>query len=280
METSGAHGSVKISGFSVVPIKFEENSQASHILYFKEHALHRDDSKPKGRSLFIANIPPYCTKEALERIFSEFGIVQSTCFSEDEPQKSTRNKNSNKSTSIYFTDATSVEKKKCFRMGYIIYKDKSSIKKALSSPYEKPFIISTKSNPVLTGMPKWQKEYKVETVNANELQDEIDQYMESYDNKLNQQLEEEKDKEGVADDEGWVTVTKHGKMKPTPRTAVNQKKLSKKERRRKKERELLNFYTFQIKQEKQDRIATLRQKFEEDKERITQMKAARKFKPY
>ncbi|ESO87195.1 hypothetical protein LOTGIDRAFT_229333 [Lottia gigantea] len=277
METSGkTREAVLVKDFTVVPIKFEESSCACHNIYFKEHSLHREDTKPKGRTLFITNIPPYCTTEVLHRLFSQFGNIQAAFFSEDEkPQnKSRRNKIQLKNS---FIENIST---KGFKTAYVLYRDKNSIVRALKASYDKPFIISTPTQPVLTGLRKWQKEYEVKHTDWNELQEEIDEYMKGYDSSLSKKIEEEKEKEGVADEEGWVTVTKHGKLKPTSRTEVNQRKLTKKDRKKKKERELLNFYTFQIKQEKQDRIAALRQKFEEDKVKIAQMKSARKFKPY
>lgn len=50
--------------------------------------------------------------------------------------------------------------------------------------------------------------------------------------------------------------------------------------KKKKDKELKNFYTFQIKEQKIEKLELLRKKFEEDKERVAAMKAARKFKPF
>ncbi|ROT71846.1 putative ribosomal RNA-processing protein 7-like A [Penaeus vannamei] len=51
-------------------------------------------------------------------------------------------------------------------------------------------------------------------------------------------------------------------------------------RKKKKQQKLVNFYSFQDRQTKMDHLAQLRKKFEEDKKRITQMRTSRKFKPY
>jgi len=42
--------------------------------------------------------------------------------------------------------------------------------------------------------------------------------------------------EGVPDDEGWVTVTRYGKSKGAPRTEAHEKRLSKKEKKKRKEK--------------------------------------------
>ena len=51
-------------------------------------------------------------------------------------------------------------------------------------------------------------------------------------------------------------------------------------RKKKKQLELKNFYRFQIRQEKVEKLEELRQKFEEDKQRVAMMKESRKFKPF
>lgn len=51
-------------------------------------------------------------------------------------------------------------------------------------------------------------------------------------------------------------------------------------RKKKKQLELKNFYRFQIRQEKVEKLEELRQKFEEDKQRVALMKESRKFKPF
>jgi Ribosomal RNA-processing protein 7 (RRP7) C-terminal domain len=52
------------------------------------------------------------------------------------------------------------------------------------------------------------------------------------------------------------------------------------ERVKKNEKELSNFYKFQIREEKQKKLFDLRRRFDEDKEKVAQMKAGRKFKPF
>jgi ribosomal RNA-processing protein 7 len=51
-------------------------------------------------------------------------------------------------------------------------------------------------------------------------------------------------------------------------------------KRKKKNTELKNFYRFQIRDDKMKQLDVLRKKFEEDKERVTKMKEARKFNPF
>jgi len=51
-------------------------------------------------------------------------------------------------------------------------------------------------------------------------------------------------------------------------------------KKKQKSREFQNFYRFQMREAKRERLATLREKFEQDKLQIQRLKEARKFKPY
>lgn len=47
-----------------VPIKFSEKQQASHYLYVRQHRVREGTQSawPPNRTLFILNVPPYCTE--------------------------------------------------------------------------------------------------------------------------------------------------------------------------------------------------------------------------
>ncbi|CAG8817060.1 25808_t:CDS:2, partial [Dentiscutata erythropus] len=47
-----------------------------------------------------------------------------------------------------------------------------------------------------------------------------------------------------------------------------------------KNKELPDFYRFQMRESKRNKHVELRKKFEEDKKKIERLKAARRFKPY
>ena len=50
-------------GFAVVPVKFSEASSACHYLYIKEHVVREaNPHKPRERTIFVLNVPPYCTE--------------------------------------------------------------------------------------------------------------------------------------------------------------------------------------------------------------------------
>lgn len=71
------------------------------------------------------------------------------------------------------------------------------------------------------------------------------------------------------DEEGWITVVRKRPLRPHTLP-----------QRKRKKKELLNFYRFQQRETQRQQIAQLRKQFEEDKQRVAEMKTHRKFKPF
>ncbi|KAL4241082.1 Ribosomal RNA-processing protein 7 A [Mactra antiquata] len=266
---------VTFEGFTVVPMKVTENSDCLHYLYIKDHSA-REISvhKPKDRTLFVLNVPPYCDEQHITEMFEHIDKIQRVYIhnspSTGLPHEHTKN---------FFSSVPVIEG---YKVAYIVFKAKDAVSRAKKLPYNKPLIMHKKGgHPITSGLSKWINEYKEDsTVDTNKLQSEIDEYMKEYDDRIQQEIEKAKAMDGVADEDGWVTVTRYGKNKAAPRTEAHEKALTKKERKRRKDKELMNFYSFQIKESKKEHIANLRRKFEEDKQRIALMKASRKFRPY
>ena len=60
--------------FSVVPVKFSAQNSKAHYLYLKEHSVRETDlSKPKDKTLFVLNVPPYCDVVGFN-LFSDFSF--------------------------------------------------------------------------------------------------------------------------------------------------------------------------------------------------------------
>ncbi|KAF3846784.1 hypothetical protein F7725_003862 [Dissostichus mawsoni] len=128
--------------------------------------------------------------------------------------------------------------------------------------------------------PAAKQQYTESFIHTDNLQKIVDSFMEGYDKRKKE--EEEKQKEEAEqqqeDEEGWVKVTRGTKARPHSEAA--NKKTLQKEIRKKKRKELMNFYTWQHRNTQKEHIAELRKKFEEDKQRIALLRAQRKFKPY
>ncbi|KAL7829934.1 hypothetical protein AOLI_G00308190 [Acnodon oligacanthus] len=264
-------------GFTVLSLKFQPNSVAQHQLCVKEHRVRAEKNvkRPLDRTLFVLNIPPYCSESVVKELFSQFGSVQSVELSEKpgSPEPETN------SLSKYFRPA----QKQCFKVGYIVFKNASSVAAAKAHPPDSPLIVSTKEKPVQTGLQKWIHEYKQLFVKPETLQEAVDEFMTNYDKNKEEEakrLQKEAEQQ-LEDKEGWVKVTKGSKgVKGRPHSEVANERTLQKEDKKKKRKELLNFYAWQRRDTQREHIAQLRKKFEEDKQRIALLRSQRKFRPY
>ncbi|KAK7939357.1 hypothetical protein WMY93_002683 [Mugilogobius chulae] len=252
-------------GFTVLSLKFCSSSVAQHKLYVKEHKVRDEKSsyRPLDRTLFVLNVPPYCSEEVIKRLFSQFGNVNSV---ELRDQPGSTQHHGPKLSSVF-----KPPEKLGFRVGYIVFENPSSVKVAKSHPPSEPLVVSTEEHPVKTG---------IQTRPTKQI---VNSFMEDYDKRKEEEAEQQRKEEEQQqeDEDGWVKVTrghKGAKARPHSETA-NQRTLAK-EMKKKKKKELMNFYTWQHRNTQKEHIAELRKKFEEDKQRIALLRAQRKFKPY
>ncbi|CAG01658.1 unnamed protein product [Tetraodon nigroviridis] len=263
-------------GFTVLTLQFSSDSAAQHNIYVKEHKVRAEKSshRPMDRTLFVLNIPPYCSEGIVKELFLQFGPVLSVELM-DHPSSS---QESGPKLSKFFKPV----QKQGFKVGYVVFQKSSSISAAKSHPHSSPLVVCTEQHPVSTGVDKWIQKYTESFIQPETLQEKVDTFMREYDKRKEEESERQR-KEAEhqqEDEEGWVKVTRGSKVKARPHSeAVNRRTLHK-EMEKKKRKELLNFYSWQHKNTQKEHIAELRKKFEEDKQRIALLRAQRKFKPY
>lgn len=239
----------------MLPLRYSAGSTSHHEIFIKEHIVrHQSAETPQDCTLFVLNLPPYTTEDSLKRIFSAAGPVRNVFFK-------TQTKNPQNG----------------FKVAYVVFNNPQGLLKALKLKTLEP--LSTTKSPIDCGIKKWVKDYNKSIIHSKVLQKEINEFMATYD----KNQEEEKKQEqtaGEQDDDGWITVTKHGRNPGLSRKEVVEQKIKNKIEQSRKKKELRNFYTFQIRESKMKHLAGLRQKFEEDKKKINALKEARKFKPF
>ncbi|XP_012735090.2 ribosomal RNA-processing protein 7 homolog A [Fundulus heteroclitus] len=264
-------------GFTVLSLQFSSDSAARHFLYVKEHKVRAEKSsvRPLDRTLFVLNIPPYCSESVVKGLFSQFGSVASVELS-DHPGSP---QDSGPKLSKVFRPAD----KQGFKVGYIVFESPSSIAAAKSHPHNDPLVVSTEQRPVKTGVQKWIQQYSKSFIRPDKLQLTVDSFMQDYDKRKEEEAERQRQEveKQQEDEEGWVKVTRgHKGAKARPHSEAANKRTLQREKRKKSRKELMNFYTWQHRNTQKEHIAELRKKFEEDKQRIALMRAQRKFKPY
>ncbi|KAJ9173113.1 hypothetical protein P3X46_016279 [Hevea brasiliensis] len=152
------------------------------------------------------------------------------------------------------------------------------------SVHDGVYYISSGEEDSSKGMRKWLMEYHQSRPGLKVLQQRIDQFVTAHEEKLEQ---ERKEREARAAEDGWTVVVHHkGRKKTTDSQsgitvgsvapAVAESQLTKKKRKEVGP----DFYRFQKREAQRNEILALRSKFEEDRKRIQQLRAARKFRPY
>ncbi|RHN81263.1 putative ribosomal RNA-processing protein [Medicago truncatula] len=133
-------------------------------------------------------------------------------------------------------------------------------------------------------MKKWIMECHQSRPRLEALQNQIDDFVTSYEEKLE---EERKTKEALAAEGGWTVAAYHkGRKKTTDSESgiavgsVAQAAVENKLDKKKPKEVGLDFYCFKKREAQRNEIMELQGKFEEDKKRLQQLRAARKFRPY
>lgn len=253
-------------------LKFSESEdvKSAHFVFLQKYRSEKKSSdKPVGKTLAVLNIPPYATEESIERVFSIAGQVEKVTLIDSY-------KNEHKTKYQVKSELFNESQPFKFQIAFIVFKKSESLDLIFRCKELPP--LSTAANPVLTGIAKWTEQYNKRTVNVEEMQNEINEYMKHYDKV--KKAEEMQDGEEV-DDDGWVTVGKKGNNAGFKQKESVVSKLEKKlHDQRKKTKNLSNFYSFELRESKKQQLMDLRKKFDDDKTKMHSMKQNRKFKPY
>ncbi|CAF0837029.1 unnamed protein product [Adineta steineri] len=139
----------------------------------------------------------------------------------------------------------------------------------------------------LHGISKWIKEYRDRfSIDINQLEKTSRDFLTLNKSTSNKQTKDKKqlnNEDDDDDDDGWTVVSrslKKTRQRMVPSTDKTLSRLRAKHKRSNQKKELVNFYKFQMTDKKIDQLEQLKMKFELDKQRITQMRQQRKFKPF
>ncbi|KAL4719168.1 hypothetical protein ACJJTC_017592 [Scirpophaga incertulas] len=257
-----------IHNFKALELKLTEKS-LPHVIYFKEHTVreHTPD-KPSGRTLLVINIPPFVDETGIANAFKKAGVVKSVHFSQ-KPSATEK-----KSAPYKFLADTCIP---TYKVAYLVFEKVAHIDKALKLSELIP--LNSNGHEILFGMKKWIEEYNSSILMPKVLKERVEAFMKKHDEETKKLEKQEKQLE-EEDEDGWITVTKRGKVQSFARSDKVENKIMAKEEKKKERKELKNFYTFQIRESKMKHIVALRQKFEEDKKKIAYIKQSRRFKPF
>ncbi|KAI3918904.1 hypothetical protein MKW98_017352 [Papaver atlanticum] len=152
------------------------------------------------------------------------------------------------------------------------------------SPADEVYHISSGDEDCSKGMNKWMAEYHQSRPGLEILQRQIDEFMNAHEK---QEEEARKAREISVADDGFVVVKHHrGRKKTTDSESgtavgsVSQAAVLDKMAKKKNKEVGIDFYRFQKRDAQRNEVMMLQSKFEQDRKRIQQLRATRKFKPY
>jgi len=255
--------------FKAINWKTKPNSTATHQFFVKAHkARQSNPKKPSGRTLFVINVPPFISKKNLTQLFSPFGKVLDVHIQQTPSTGIPELPDPNFPT---YKDLVLGHK-----VAYLVFKDMKSVAEIMEvDPDEiEPLVIRTALH---CGLRSWIADYNSQIVDSQTLETSVKTFMGTFEKEELKRKEEEKNA-GEPDDEGWVKISRKGKRAGTARTEIMQEKL--KEKKRRWEKQLVNFTPTQMKETRANQLSELKKKFEEDKQRVALLKQQRKFKPF
>lgn len=251
LPSAGVWLSWKMEEFRELRVCFSTpgGSSSVHTIYSKRHAVRQSNARtPNGLTLFTLGWPPYCTNTCVEELFSRAGEVKRV-YLQPSPGPARE------------------EKGRGFQVGYIVFSSSEEVEGALGLCSASEPVPCPLHRPV--GLGKWCADYMSVRTSVESLEASVEALVKEYDSRKEEESVRRK-RAREPDEEGWVTVVRR-----QPRT-----QLTHQERKKRKKKELLNFYNFQQREAQREKIAKLRQAFEQDKKRVASMREKRKFKPF
>ncbi|CAG8441565.1 2953_t:CDS:2 [Rhizophagus irregularis] len=283
------------TGFKILPIEissqktiFDSNSSdpstftSIHYCYFKSHD-----------TLFISNLPIDSTEAHIKHLFQECGKIDRIIFNEvikdDEFLTNIVNGSDNNEGGIEKNVIRNFEEGGLRKLlipdssAHIVFQNSEGLKKALEMTQKKRIwtIKDVVEIPSL-GLSRWLQDYRLHRPGQIKLQEEVDEYMRKFEEAELERHKALEAKLNQPDEDGFIMVTRVGRRSANTdgTITVTAAKPEEIKNLKPKNKELTDFYRFQMRETKRNKLIDLRKKFEEDKEKIAKLKAARRFKPY
>jgi ribosomal RNA-processing protein 7 len=215
-----------------------------HVLYVKPNESKQFDL-PKGKTLFMLNIPMDATEDTIRYLFRNQGIIERIKFSNQ--------KHPGCACHVVFADAESI----------------TSVLEMETGEWQSG----------TQGTEKYLGEISAPDIDS--LKEKVDEAMELFENQEMEKKMQERNR-NLIDDDGFILVTKSKRKSHVDGsgTAIHAISKDDAEKPKPKEKGLVDFYRFQMREKKRNELAELRKKFEQDKKKIVLMKQQRRFKPF
>lgn len=267
----------QINGFTVVPVILNDDktSPVYHVLYMKKHQTRKNKNDNEDddndfmdfseRTVYVVNLPVITTFEQIKSLFQDMaGVI----------------------VEHYFPEPGS--------KGQVVLVDKASCNRLLSKAkqahkLEKNLMWSkVPENEVLKyyGYSKYLRMADSQIPDPEELLQSVNNFLQAYNDNEEQQKRQRLSKNGFVDEDGFTLVVappKPGLMTAAhiaEREAAKQEMYKKEAEKKRKKMENVDFYRFQVRERKKKATNDLLRKFNEDKQKIAEMRQKNRFRPY
>ena len=271
-----------LKGYRVLALPLENEKDGFRYLYAKRHRskeVDEESSGDNGKILFVANVRGLddraTEKHRIERcdeiknIFEgSIGKVESVTLSQLHGEKLLQGSKV-WCAKILFQNENALN---------VLFPSETKKRKKKKTNGQNPFVLNREqcknrgNNACMELLVQHLERYPDPEI----LKEETDKFIAAFETREEQTRLARERKQNEVDADGFIMVSRKRQV----RSAVMEANEKKQNKKRKKNRELKNFYQWQVREAKRDQLKQLRDKFEEDKNRIAKLKAARKFRPY
>jgi len=291
-----------ISNFAILPLTLPTSpsfpTKATHTLYLRPNAP-KIPAEADSRSLFLVNVPIDATTEHLKGVFAGLvgskGRVEDVIFEGEKPKKSTAvvatDKGSKKrkrgeeeeETETELPQIWGRETHKSGGSAVVVFVDVKSMESVLkairklhkSSKPEIKYPIwgeGIADVPAL-GSARYASHHHLRYPDPSILQHNVDSFISAFNALETQRSRDAARARNVPDADGFVTVTRGGRVGPAKAEEAEKKRMEMEERE--KGRTGDGFYRFQVRERRKIEQGELVKAFEEDKKRVEGMRERR-----
>lgn len=222
-----------------------------------------DGSAPADSSVLVQNVPPLINEKNLIAAFKSVASVQSVTLVSDE-------KNS-------FVETPQIG----YNKAVVVFKEDSGLTALKEGKFESPLVLSIPLTDarLLTPIAMHAEQAKQHQEHAKTMREKADEIVKLYDEGVRLKTKMVKSYSGEVDEEGWQVVRRIRPDSLNREKALLTRMKLKEEKKKRIEGNVAQVYQYRMRNEKLGKLRQLRKKFEEDKFKIAQMRAGRKFKP-
>jgi len=280
---------------------------ATHTVYLRPHAP-KIPTESDSRSLFLVNVPIDSTAAHFRAIITSLigaGRVEDVTFEHEKKttlsnevvlaagQTNKKRKRDSENTIAGPIELPQIWDRELRRSGstaVVVLVDEKSVESTLKAV--KKLHKSSKENkwPIwgegvegkvtALGSARYAAHQKLRFPDTQTLQQNVDAFMIAFNKREEEKARENKRARNVPDEDGFVTVTRGGRVGPARREEAEEKRREMEEKERKNREGRGDFYRFQMRERRKEEAGLLVKRFEEDRKKVEGMRERRgKFRP-